>query len=209
MNWFGFGGTQTLAFNRDQLKSVLEEFVAWFQSAECRNKLAELAPNETAMENFIEITQKEIFAKHSVDPQLGYSQMRLIPQHYKNDKEILDLLMFVGTKEELVIKEALMSKQSQGAPSREQEFTSQLINLQLPQVQAQMASARVDPNQQLQMQQVFQAMVRFYSEFKIITNNVDNATSSRKKTRINATNDARAYSRTKSNAGATTKITTR
>lgn len=95
-----------LSFNREQIKTILNQFILFFQSEECIQNLKQCT-NEIAMENFIEEKQRQIIKNNHIDPIKGFSDLKKIPQFFKKDSEIMDLLLLVSIKEESVINIAI------------------------------------------------------------------------------------------------------
>jgi len=144
-----------MSFSKEQVREVLKQFVAFCQSEECRATLKKLAPDEDKMNQYIEDNQKIIFAKFGVNPEAGMKDLRKITLLWKEEKEIIQLLMFTATKEELVLQEALTSTSN----LQQTEMQDNLIKVQFQQMQQQMDSLQNDPQQMLKVQMMMQQQI--------------------------------------------------
>jgi len=106
--------TTELCFSRDQLKLVLKDFVDLFTNGNFIHNLQHLAPNEDKMGEMIEQAQKQIFQLHGVDPIKGYKDLPRIREVYKNDNEILSLLVDSANKEDSCLTEAMKNPHTHG-----------------------------------------------------------------------------------------------
>jgi hypothetical protein len=93
-----------LAFSKDQIKVILQEFVTFLQSEDTMMDLKRLAPSEDKISTYIEDNQRKIFSKHGVNPEKGMSDLSKIASVWKSEQDIVQLLMFLASKEELVVQ---------------------------------------------------------------------------------------------------------
>jgi len=107
------------------------------------------------MNQYIEDNQKIIFAKFGINPEAGMKDLRKITILWKEEKEIIQLLMFTATKEELVLQEALTSTSN----LQQTEMQDNLIKVQFQQMQQQMDSLQNDPQQMLKVQMMMQQQI--------------------------------------------------
>jgi len=105
-------GSQQLSFSRDQIKSVLLEFIDLFSNANFIHNLQHVAPDEKKINTAVENTQKQIFNAYGVDPEKGYQDLAKIREVFKDDSEIIQLLVASATKEEQCFQEAMKNPHS-------------------------------------------------------------------------------------------------
>jgi hypothetical protein len=60
-----------LSFTRDQLVSVLTDWIVFFESQECKEGLQNCEKDESKMEVYMDKSQKIIFEKHGVNGDRG------------------------------------------------------------------------------------------------------------------------------------------
>jgi len=151
----------SLCFTKEQILSVLQDFITFFESDECRRTLTTLVPHQDRMEAYIEAKQHSIFQKYGVNPMQGVQDLKRIPAFYKGDREIMPLLMSSAMREENLLAEALgevstSSSNNNSISFLDPGFQQRLNTLQIPQLQNQFEAAQKDGNvvklQQLQVE---------------------------------------------------------
>lgn len=64
---------QQLSFTREQIISVMTDWITFFESEECKNGLKDCDKNEAKMEVYMDKNQKLIFERHGVSGERGAS----------------------------------------------------------------------------------------------------------------------------------------
>jgi len=149
----------SLVFSREQLRTILEENIAFLTSDVCRSDLQKLAPNEDKMVKFIEDNQVKVFNKHGIEPSKGFADLRKVSSVLGGDKDIMQLLMFLANKEDVVITEAIMSNSPSSHSTQEIEFTKIMASTQFREMQEQFKQVQTDPQKLQQMLAVMQQQV--------------------------------------------------
>jgi len=144
-----------LAFTKDQIKVVLQEFVSFLQTDETMLALKRLAPSEDKISNYIEESQRKIFVRHGVNPDKGMSDLSKIASVWKAEEEIVQLLMFLASKEELVVQEAL----GENVDPEGTKFRPQMIQLSFVEMKAQLENIKTDKDALMQFQLAMQKQV--------------------------------------------------
>jgi len=137
-----------LAFSKDQIKVILQEFVTFLQSEDTMMDLKRLAPSEDKISTYIEDNQRKIFSKHGVNPEKGMSDLSKIASVWKSEQDIVQLLMFLASKEELVVQEAL----GENTDPDGTKFRPQMIQLSFDEMKKQLDIIKTDKNALMQFQ---------------------------------------------------------
>jgi hypothetical protein len=90
----------SLIFTRDQIKSILNDFITLFTSSEFKAQLKSLSPHEEKIQALIELQQRNIFKNYNIDADRGFKDLMRIKLVYSNDPEIMRLLAFTALREE-------------------------------------------------------------------------------------------------------------
>lgn len=155
--------TMTLAFSKDQIRVILQQFVVFLQSEECSTGLKKLAPNEEKMADFIETNQKRIFISNGVDPNKGMDDLGKIATVWKSDKDIVQLLMMVAGKEEFAVQVRYLTlscncedAMSSNLSPEQIKAQKQALDVKFAEIQKQLQAVKTDPKGLLQIQMVIQ-----------------------------------------------------
>jgi len=100
-----------LSFSSEELKGVLLDFAKFFQSPETLITLKKLV-DEQKISAFIEENQRNIFVKNGVDASKGFADLQNVQAAFRNDLEIMQLLMYSMMKEECIIDDSLGQRNS-------------------------------------------------------------------------------------------------
>ena len=93
--------------SREKLMNILNQFIAFLQSPECKKNVKDLAPaGEEHIEKYIETNQKMILTKNGVNADAGYKDLGKISSIYRADKEVMQLLLMLTHTEEFVTAQA-------------------------------------------------------------------------------------------------------
>jgi len=103
-----------LSYSRDEIKTILKEFISLFSNANFIHNLQHLAPNEERISDAIESAQKEVFKYHNIDPIKGFADLARISEIYKGDKEIQEILVSSAQAEDTCITAALKNPHTHG-----------------------------------------------------------------------------------------------
>ena len=154
-----------LCFSRDQIKAILTEFIQFFQTEECAFNLAKLATNETAMTQYIDKRQQQIFEKHGIYPSSGFKDLGQVTTVYRSDHELMSLISQSVTLEETVLDKALGGSAFIGVQN-EEEFRKKLEKMGFFEMQAKLKNPDFakDPQQVQQFQMQMQQFVSTLSQ---------------------------------------------
>eukprot|EP01124_Arcella_intermedia_P014934 TRINITY_DN2148_c0_g1_i2.p2 TRINITY_DN2148_c0_g1~~TRINITY_DN2148_c0_g1_i2.p2 ORF type:complete len:232 (+),score=62.40 TRINITY_DN2148_c0_g1_i2:56-751(+) len=151
--------------SREQLISILEEFFSALADPAFKAELRALG-DEKKITLKIEEKQKEILKLRGIDPDRGIKDLSKIRRVYSNDREVLQKLFMLATKEESATREALgenmktsdsMDEMKNLFQNSAQMFTQLQNN---PQILSQMT-----PEQLNQYQQLLQAISQRQTQF--------------------------------------------
>jgi len=98
---------ESLVYTRDELRVILNEFFTALTVEEFMNELKALAPDEKKIAAKIEKKQREILAAHNIDPEQGIRDLARVRRVFASDKDILEKLVIVASKEEAITNEVL------------------------------------------------------------------------------------------------------
>lgn len=144
------GPAPKLAFSKEQLLDLLQHFITALADEAFLKQLSELAPNEDAMDEFLQSSQTQIIRQilPGMPPQSVFMDIGRASQAFPGDEEVLAALANISLAEERTLAFALKKE----APP------SSLIQV-TPQIMRQVAEqASKDPQAFQKQQQMLQMM---------------------------------------------------
>jgi len=117
-----------------------------------------LAPDEKKVADKIEARQREILIKNNIDPDKGLRDLSKVRVVYANDREVLERLVIVASKEEMLTNEVL-GEAVVHAPESMHQMQQLMHNF--PQMMAQLQS-QIEQNPQLLSQMSPQQQAQYH-----------------------------------------------